>query len=383
MYGKSHIRTNCVLFVQSSLVGDQYIRFRSASRRRDVARYSETGTSDMIRFIIPTVSTFALTILIGLSNALAEVSPVPTVEPHPSKRHEPIRPLPQPVIDSPDKVVLGELLFHDKRLSADNTISCSSCHDLRQEGIDHLVRAKGINGIVGPIKTPTVYNSSLNFVQFWDGRAATLEDQAPGPVHNPIEMASSWDQVIGKLGQDDEMVRRFSEVFGSGITSENIISAITAFERTLITVNSPFDRWLLGDGNALSEKELRGYQLFKSYGCIACHQGANVGGNLFGKMGAMGDYFNDTKSETTRADMGRFNVTGKEQDRHMFKVPSLRLASRYSYFFHDAGADNLDDAIRIMGRYQLGRDIPPKDRELIAAFISSLVGDYPGLRKYE
>ncbi len=297
------------------------------------------------------------------------------------KWHEPIRPLPPPATTSLDEAQLGDLLFHDKRLSADNTISCSSCHSLTREGIDHLPSAIGIGGIRGPIKTPTVYNSSFNFVQFWDGRAASLEVQAAGPVHNPIEMASDWDQVIGKLELDEELQRRFLEVYADGITPKNIVSAIAAFERTLVTSNSRFDRWLLGDDAAITKEELHGYQLFKSYGCIACHQGANVGGNLYGKMGAMGDYFADSKRKLTAADMGRFNVTGREQDRHMFKVPSLRLAARYSYFFHDASAKRLDDAIRVMGRYQLGRDIPEKDIKSIAAFLNTLVGEHPRMKR--
>lgn len=297
------------------------------------------------------------------------------------KWHEPIRPLPSPVSTSLDEVLLGDLLFHDKRLSADNTVSCSSCHNLTREGIDHLPSAVGIDGIRGPIKTPTVYNSSFNFVQFWDGRAASLEVQAAGPVHNPIEMASNWEQVIGKLELDEDIQRRFMEVYADGITPKNIVSAISAFERTLVTSNSRFDRWLLGDDAAITKEELHGYQLFKSYGCIACHQGANVGGNLYGKMGAMGDYFADSKRKLTTADMGRFNVTGREQDRHMFKVPSLRLAARYSYFFHDASARRLDDAIRVMGRYQLGRDIPEKDIKSIAAFLNTLVGEHPRMKR--
>ncbi len=295
------------------------------------------------------------------------------------KWHEPIRPLPSPTVESPEKVALGELLFHDARLSADNTVSCASCHNLARDGIDHLPQARGINGILGPIKTPTVYNSSFNFVQFWDGRAASLEEQAAGPVHNPIEMASNWKQVFAKLKQDQEMVQHFGDVYSDGMTAENIVDAIAAFERTLVTVDSPFDRWLRGDETALTEKELQGYQLFKSYGCIACHQGANVGGNLYGKMGAIGDYFKDVKRELTQADMGRFNVTGNEQDRHMFKVPSLRLAARYSYFFHDASVNDLDKAILIMGRYQLGREIPKNDRKLIAGFLHTLVGVHPRL----
>lgn len=332
--------------------------------------------------VVMQIYIFTLLVSFGVSNAWGQsaAASVPVAKVGAFKWHEPIRPLPQPKNEFPEQSALGDLLFHDPRLSADDTVSCASCHELAHDGIDHLEVAVGVGGIKGPIKTPTVYNSSFNFVQFWDGRAASLEEQAAGPVHNPIEMASNWKQVIAKLEQDPEMVRRFAEVYDNGITAENIVAAISAFERTLVTVNSPFDRWLRGDENALSEKEQQGYQLFKSYGCIACHQGANVGGNLFGKMGAMGDYFKDKQSPLRKVDMGRFNVTGNEQDRHMFKVPSLRLAANYSYFFHDAGADSLEQAIRIMGRYQLGRDIPDDDIALIAGFLHTLVGEHPRLK---
>ncbi len=328
---------------------------------------------------------YVFTLLIGFMSVSGvwgqpEASGVPLAKEVGFRWHEPIRPLPQPQDEAPKQSTLGDLLFHDTRLSGNDTVSCASCHDLAHEGIDHRPVAVGIGGTHGPIKTPTVYNSAFNFVQFWDGRAASLEEQAAGPVHNPIEMGSNWNQVIAKLEQDPEMVRRFDEVYDDGITGENIVAAIASFERTLVTVNSPFDRWLRGDETALSERELRGYQLFKSYGCIACHQGANVGGNLYGKMGAMGDYFKDKNVPLRNVDMGRFNVTGREQDRHMFKVPSLRLASHYSYFFHDASADSLEKAIRIMGRYQLGRDIPAEDIALIAEFIHTLAGQHPRLK---
>jgi cytochrome c peroxidase len=315
--------------------------------------------------------------LVGPSTIWAQPSSFEVDETRLSKRHEPIRPLPVSHNESSDEVRLGKLLFHDTRLSADNTISCSSCHDLKRQGIDHLPSAIGIGGSKGPIKTPTVYNSSFNFVQFWDGRAASLEEQAAGPVHNPIEMGSDWKQVLMKLEQDPAMVRRFNEVYADGMTPSNITKAISTFERTLITANSPFDRWLRGDEQVLSDKELQGYHLFKSYGCIACHQGANVGGNLFAKMGAMNDYFSERGKNLTQADKGRFNVTGDKEDLYMFKVPSLRLVSDYSYFFHDASVSKLEDAIRVMGKYQLGREIPKRDIALIAGFLRTLKGELP------
>lgn len=293
---------------------------------------------------------------------------------------EPLKPLYAIKDLDPRKVALGDRLFHDPRLSSDNTISCASCHILASSGADDLPTAVGVDGAKGPIKTPTVYNSAFNFVQFWDGRADTLEEQVEGPVHNPLEMASNWKQVTAKLRKDPKMVKAFQEVYESGITPDNIADAIATFERSLVTVNAPFDRWLLGDDQALGETELEGYKLFKSYGCSSCHQGRSVGGNLFGFMGALGNYFAERDRKITTADLGRFNVTGKEEDKHFFKVPSLRLAARQKYYFHDSSTDSLEEAIRIMGHYQLGRIIPDKDVAFIAAFLKSLVGVHPRLR---
>ncbi len=293
---------------------------------------------------------------------------------------EPLLPLPSAQNLDPRKVDLGDLLFHDNRLSADNSTSCASCHNLSSNGSDSRATSIGIGKAVGPIKAPTVYNSGYNFVQFWDGRAADLEEQAAGPVHNPIEMGSNWEQVQAKLQKDAKLVARFKEVYPDGLNAKNIASAIAEFERSLVTVDSPFDRWLQGYESALNDKERRGYQLFKSYGCSSCHQGQNVGGNMYARMGAMGDYFADRGKKIVEADLGRFNVTKNEADRHLFKVPSLRLAARQKYFFHDGSQTDLKEAIRVMGQYQIGRNIPEDDISDINAFLHSLVGIHPRLK---
>lgn len=296
-------------------------------------------------------------------------------------RHEPIQPLPlhQPDLDL-KLVDLGDRLFHDTRLSQDGTISCASCHVLSTGGTDRLPVSVGVGGIKGGINAPTVYNSGFNFAQFWDGRADTLEEQAAGPVHNPIEMNSNWHEAIGKLQRDPDMVMSFEALFDDGITPQNIVAAIAEFERSLVTSNSRFDRWLRGDDNALTDFELSGYRLFKSYGCISCHQGVNVGGNLYAYMGAMGDYFKDRNKVITTADLGRFNVTGREEDKHFFKVPSLRLAAINPPYFHDASVETLTEAVQVMGRYQLGRDIPDSDVKAIVAFLNTLVGEHRRLK---
>jgi cytochrome c peroxidase len=176
------------------------------------------------------------------------------------------------------------------------------------------------------------------------------------------------------------MVEKFEALFEGGITGENIALAIATFERSLVTVNSRFDRWLRGDEGALSEQELHGYRLFKNYGCISCHQGVNVGGNMFGIMGAKGDYFKDRNSEITASDLGLYNVTKQSEDKHFFKVPSLRLAAINPPYFHDGSESSLNDAIRIMGHYQLGRELPAEDIMHIIAFLYSLVGEHIRLK---
>ena len=295
-------------------------------------------------------------------------------------RNEAIKPLPLKLDLNLKWVTLGDRLFHDTRLSQDNSISCASCHQLSLGGTDRQPRSTGVGGVRGGIKAPTVYNSGFNFVQFWDGRANTLEEQAAGPVHNPREMASNWPEVIRKLSADPEMVEAFAELFPDGITSQAIVSAIAEFERSLVTANSRFDRWLRGDDAAIDSFELRGYQLFKGYGCISCHQGVNAGGNLYAYMGAMGDYFADRGRKVAEADLGRFNVTKKVEDKHFFKVPSLRLAAINPPYFHDGSVSKLSEAVRVMGRYQLGRDIPQDEVAAIAAFLYTLVGEHRRLK---
>lgn len=293
------------------------------------------------------------------------------------RQDEPIKPIPLTIEVDPKKVLLGQKLFHDKRLSKDNSISCASCHDLAKGGTDLTPTSTGVDGKLGPINSPTVFNSGLNFVQFWDGRAKDLQEQADGPVNNPIEMASNWPQVIGKLSKDDEFTAEFKAVYPDGFSGKNITDAIAEFEKTLITPNSPFDKWLRGDDKALSKEALAGYELFKGYGCTTCHNGANVGGTSFQKFGLVKDYLS-LKGHLTHEDMGRFNVTQKDEDKHKFKVPSLRTASITPPYFHDASAKTLEEAIVIMGRHQVGVELTPEEVKQIKIFIESLVGEYQG-----
>ncbi len=296
------------------------------------------------------------------------------------RQNEPIQPLRHEKNLDPHKVAIGDLLFHDRRLSADNSISCASCHNLTTNGSDSLRSSVGIGGAIGPIKSPTVYNSSNNFLLFWDGRATDLVEQAAGPINNKIEMGSNWEQVLTKLKKDPDLVKSFKASYPKGINPESITNAIATFERSLITPDGPFDRWLKGDNTALNELELKGYQLFKSYGCASCHQGQNVGGNMYATMGAMGDYFSDRGTEITTVDLGRYNLTKEAADRHFFKVPSLRLSTLQKFYFHDASESTLEGAIKVMAKYQLGRTIEEPDVVAIIAFLKSLVGTHPRLK---
>lgn len=296
---------------------------------------------------------------------------------------EPIHPIQAPSSMSEDKVQLGEQLFHDPRLSSNNSISCASCHNLANGGADKHPVSFGVNNAPGIANTPTVFNTSLNLAQFWDGRAQALDDQVNGPVHNPVEMNSNWEQITDKLNRDADLRQRFFRIYKDGINGANIRDALATFERSLLTVNAPFDQWLEGKRDALSEQQIKGYRLFKSYGCVSCHQGANVGGNMYAHFGAVDDiqtYFQTRGSNESAVDLGRYNVTGAPEDKHLFKVPSLRLAVKTAPYFHDGSVDTLQDAIHVMAKYQLGRDIPDPHVEAIVSFLHSLVGEHPRLQ---
>ena len=289
---------------------------------------------------------------------------------------EPLRALtPTPAAEPDAMVSLGQRLYHDVRLSGDDTVSCASCHDIAKGGDDGLKTSTGIKGATGPINAPTVLNSAFNFRQFWDGRAATLADQAKGPVTNPLEMGAAWPAVIAKLEQDADYRQAFAAAFGDATVNEDrIATAIARFEETLITP-APFDRFLLGEADAISADAKRGYALFKGYGCVACHQGVNVGGNLYQKFGALQAAF----EIQTDVDKGRQNITKNAADAGVFKVPSLRNVEQTAPYFHLGTVDKLGDAVRVMGSSQLGRTIPDDEIALIVEFLRSLTGEAPQL----
>ncbi|HVJ21071.1 MAG TPA: cytochrome-c peroxidase [Polyangiaceae bacterium] len=294
---------------------------------------------------------------------------------------EPIQPLELDTAIDQQRAELGGRLFHDPRLSADGSVACSSCHDIGAGGDDGKPRSIGIKGASGDINAPTVLNAGNNFVQFWDGRAASLEEQAGGPLTNPLEMGNSWDTLLQTLGRDAGYAAEFKRAFSDGLSEANVRTALATFQRTLITVDSRFDRWLRGQREALSAEESAGYELFKNVGCVACHQGRNVGGNMFQRFGVMGDYF-ATRGEIKTADLGRFNVTKSPADRHVFRVPSLRNVELTAPYFHDASAATLEDAVRVMGRYQLGRPLSDGDVARIVSFLKTLTGKIPDVSRF-
>ena len=292
---------------------------------------------------------------------------------------EPVRPIDTQVNVDEAKAALGYALFHDTRLSVDNTVSCATCHALETAGVDNLQYSKGVDGQLGGVNAPTVYNAVYNFVQFWDGRAKTLADQAAGPPLNPIEMASkSFDEIIAKLKADKAFAKAFEKVYPDGLTEANITNAIEEFERTLITPNSRFDKWLRGDDSAITAEELTGYELFKTYDCATCHVGPNLGGQSYELMGLRKHYFADRGLELTNEDNGRYKETQQERDRHRFKVPGLRNVELTWPYYHDGTRQTLEDAVRDMAIYQSGVELSDAETAQITAFLKTLTGEYDG-----
>ena len=289
---------------------------------------------------------------------------------------EPIKPLPATLNQDPARAEIGRWLFNDARLSANGSVSCANCHNLRKGGSDERDYSVGFGGKLTAVHAPTVLNAAFNFRQFWNGRAESLEAQIDDVVQNPVEMGSKWADIVGKVERDARYEAAFANAYKDGVNKANIENAIATYERTLITPNSRFDNYLRGNESAISEVEKAGYVKFKQFGCIACHQGVNVGGNMFQKFGVMGDYFGD-RGKLTTADLGRYLVTGEEGDKYVFKVPSLRNVALIAPYFHDASAKTLDAAVAVMFKYQLGRVASTEDRAAIIKFLNTLTAEIP------
>jgi len=271
-----------------------------------------------------------------------------------------------------EKVELGKKLYYDPRLSLSGVISCNTCHNLASFGVDNVPTALGHKFLTGGRNSPTVLNAGFHIAQFWDGRAKTLEEQAKGPILAHVEMAMpNPDFVVLKLKTIPGYVKEFKKVFPNSpdpITYDNVAKAIAAFERTL-TTPSRFDKFLKGDTNALTKKEKEGLKLFIDKGCAGCHNGVAVGGGMFAKFGIVKPY--------PTADLGKYKITKKEQDKFVFKVPSLRnIAMTYPYF-HDGQVWDLKKAVKIMGETQLGIKLTDDEADKIVAFLKSLTGKIP------
>ena len=304
-------------------------------------------------------------LLFGAALALSSAAPAVWAK-------EPISPITPVKGINLAQVELGKKLYFDPRLSKSGFISCNSCHNLSMGGTDNLPTSIGDHWKQGPINAPTVLNSSLNVAQFWDGRAKDLKAQAGGPIANPGEMASSHTLAVSILKSIPAYVTEFKQVFGSSkINIDRVTQAIAEFEKTLVTPNSRFDKWLLGDKDAITSFELAGYKLFKNSGCVACHNGSAVGGNSFQKMGVVKPYKSKSGAQ------GVAGLTGKDEDRFKFKVPTLRNVEMTYPYFHDGAAKTLTEAVDIMGRLQLGKTFSNKENRQIVAFLKTLTGDQP------
>ncbi|MCF0164289.1 MAG: heme-binding domain-containing protein [Bacteroidales bacterium] len=289
-------------------------------------------------------------------------------------KDEPISAIPDVAHLAPDynKVPLGEALFNDTRLSLDNSLSCASCHLLDKYGVDNEQLSDGVNDAIGTVNAPTVLNSVFNFVQFWDGRAATLAEQAAGPPVNPVEMASeSFGQIVAKLIADKNFTDKFCKVYPE-VSQETITDAIEHYERTLITPDGAFDTYLKGDENAISNEAKAGYKAFKERNCAGCHCGVNVGGLSYEYLGLKNDYFADRKTDAVIDDKGHFSVTSLPYDLHRFKVPGLRNVAHTWPYFHDGTKNTLEEAVEDMAWYQEGIEISEEETAKIVSFLKTL-----------
>ena len=295
-------------------------------------------------------------------------------------KNECIRPVPDLVEFDAAKAELGKLLYNDTRLSADGTISCATCHSIETAGVDNKRYSEGIDGQKGGVNAPTSFNAVFNFVQFWDGRAADLAEQAGGPPLNPVEMGSKdFDEIAERIAKDRAFCKAFNAVYPEGLCQASITDAIAEYEKTLITPNSAFDRYLKGDKEAMSAEQIEGYAIFKDFGCATCHAGVNMGGLSYELMGRRANYFEDReltlKSGLTDGDNGRWAQTGLERDRFRFKTPGLRNVALTWPYYHDGSVETLEQAIEMMSRYQCGKEMDEAQLSRVKAFLEAQTGE--------
>lgn len=317
-----------------------------------------------------------LSLLFGAIQAAAAMEALP-----------PQPPIPKDNLQTPAKIELGKMLWFDPRLSSSGTISCNSCHNVMGAGDDGRAVSAGVHGQLGGVGSPTVYNSAYNTVQFWDGRAASLEEQAKGPLTNMKEMGmKDHDMAVARLRRLPGYVAMFKKVFPKDenpVTIDNVARAIASFERTLITPNSPFDKFKRGKKTALTAQQVRGMKLVEEVGCTSCHTGPNFNGEGF-KMGE-GNYQlfpqipgskYDRQYKLTD-DLGRFNVTKVADDKHKWRVPTWRNVALTAPYFHNGEVKTLDEAVRVMAKTQLDADLKDEQVADIVAFLGALTGEFP------
>ena len=311
------------------------------------------------------ITPFAYFVFLTLNDNDVDTAAVKTQYEFVTVNH-PIQPLPTITAIDERWVTLGKALFNSPLLSKDNTISCASCHMLDFGGDDGFSVSTGVENKQGVRNSPTVLNAVFNFKQFWDGRANSLAQQIDGPIHNPVEMGTSWQDITEKLRQDVYFSGAFERLGINQIEAKHIINALTVFEQSLITPNAPIDRFLMGDASALSEQQIRGLDKFNTFGCSACHQGRNIGGNLFQKLGQVGDI-----PPELAADKGKFALTSDPLDLYVFKVPSLRNVAETAPYFHNGAIKTLPEAVQIMAKTQLGRELSSQDIDDLVALLES------------
>jgi len=314
------------------------------------------GLNPLFRIVPIVAGCLALLFVIAVTVGAAPESQIPALQ-DPAAQ-EPMAPIPPAPAADPLKLALGERLFADLRLSADGSRACTSCHDIRTNGADANRHDEAPDGSELPFNTSTVFNASLSFRLGWEGKFRTLEAQAEASLESPQRMGTSIDDVIRRLSAAPELAHQFKEAYGRGPDKASLLDAIATYERSLLTPGSRFDRWQSGDPAALSAEEQDGYQLFKSIGCISCHQGVNVGGNLFERQGI----FHPLVSPPPE----------------IVRVPSLRNVATTPPYFHDGSAPTLDEAVRRMGNAQLDQTLSDQQMKAIVAFLNTLTGTYRG-----
>ncbi|SJM92943.1 Cytochrome-c peroxidase [Crenothrix polyspora] len=313
-------------------------------------------------------SLVTLIALLGSISAASAWEALPTTAPAPPGN---------PTTDA--KIALGKMLYHDPRLSSTGTVSCSSCHNTMLGGEDNRPNSMGVNGQTGGRSAPTVWNSAFNTVQFWDGRADSLEAQAAGPVTNPIEMGmKSWDDVVARLEKIEGYQKAFDAAFGTEpISKDNATRAIAAYERTLITPNSPYDKFVGGDKTALTPQQVKGMEKVAELGCTGCHSGPAFNGpGMFQKFPVTSNGFFEAQHHFSK-DKGLAEVTKKAENEHFWKVPTLRNIALTAPYFHNGAVKTLDTAVQIMAKTQLNKDLSKEEIADIVAFLNALTGEFP------